>query len=105
VLNTVVDGETLLERVTQTNTLGERTERAEQCLATLKLSLPTLIDKEDNKVNAAYAGWPDRFYVVGVDGKIAYKGKPGPRGFKPAEVEGWLNEHVMGEREPQSPKR
>ena len=49
-----------------------------------------VIDKDDNKVNAAYAGWPDRMYVVAADGKIAYKGGPGPGGFKPAEVEAWL---------------
>jgi hypothetical protein len=107
VLNTIVDGKTILENVTQTNSLAERSERAEQCLATLKLPLPTLIDKEDNKVNAAYAGWPDRFYVVGADGKIAYKGAPGPAGFKPGEVEGWLREHAkgVGADTKQSPKR
>jgi type I thyroxine 5'-deiodinase len=32
-------------------------------------------------------GWPDRMYVIDRDGKIAYKSKPGPFGFKPAEVE------------------
>jgi iodothyronine deiodinase-like protein len=94
VLQTVIDGEKVLEKVTQTNSLEERTERAEQCLATLKLNLPTIIDKEDNKVNSAYAGWPDRFYVVGVDCKIAYKGEQGPKGFKPAEVEKWLKENT-----------
>ena len=52
------------------------------------------MDKEDNKVNTAYAGWPDRMYVVGVDGKIAYQGGPGPGGFRPAEVERWLKENV-----------
>jgi len=33
-----------------------------------------------------YAGWPDRLYVIDGDGKIAYKGAPGPRGFKPDEI-------------------
>jgi hypothetical protein len=109
VLKTVVDGKTVLENVTQTNSLDERIDRAEQCLATLKLSLPTLIDKDDNKVNAAYAGWPDRFYVVGLDGKIAFKGGPGPGGFKPGEVEEWLKgnaKRVAAESDAtQSPKR
>ena len=46
----------------------------------------------DDKVNKAYAAWPDRLYVVGTDGKIAMMGEPGPRGFKPSvdAAQGWL---------------
>lgn len=79
-----------LLKIPQTNTLADRTENALMCLETLKLTCPTVIDREDNAVNAAYAGWPDRFVIVGVDGKIAYRGGPGPGGFKPNEVEDWL---------------
>jgi hypothetical protein len=50
------------------------------------ITLPVLLDKLDNKVSADYAAWPDRLYVVGRDGKIAYKGGLGPTGFKPEEV-------------------
>jgi len=53
----------------------------------LDLSIPTLIDGLDNKVGNAYSGWPDRLYLVGRDGKIAYRGGPGPGGFRPAEIE------------------
>jgi type I thyroxine 5'-deiodinase len=67
---------------------------AEQCAATLKLSLPTLVDRDDNAVNRAYAAWPDRLYVVGTDGRIAYQGAPGPKGFKIHEVEEWLKRHT-----------
>jgi type I thyroxine 5'-deiodinase len=56
--------------------------------------MPVLVDREDNKVNAAYSGWPDRLFVVGVDGKIAYKGGPGPGGFRPREVEEWLKKNT-----------
>ena len=42
----------------------------------------------------AYAGWPDRLYVVGADGRIVYRGGPGPGGFRPQEVEEWLRTHV-----------
>ena len=59
-----------------------------------KLTMPTLIDRADNQVNQAYGAWPDRLYVVGVDGKIAYQGGPGPGGFKVAEVEKWLSDNV-----------
>lgn len=64
------------------------------CLETLKLSVPSVLDGEDNRVNAAYAGWPDRLYIVDIQGKIAYKGGPGPAGFKPAEVEAWLRKNL-----------
>lgn len=56
--------------------------------------MPTLIDKEDNKVNQAYAAWPDRLYVVGKDGRIAYQGAQGPKGFKVPEVEDWLKKNT-----------
>lgn len=69
-------------------------ENARLTLATLNLTLPTVVDKEDNRVNTAYAGWPDRFYIIGVDGNIAYKGGPGPGGFKTGEVEQWLRENA-----------
>jgi len=40
----------------------------------------------DNKVEKDYSSWPDRLYVVGQDGKVAYKGGPGPGGFDSAEL-------------------
>lgn len=49
--------------------------------------MPALIDKIDDKVGQAYGGWPDRLYLVGKDGKIAYAGRRGPAGFAPEEWE------------------
>ena len=89
-LYTLKDGKEVLEKIGQTSDLATRTQRAEQCMATLRLSMPSVVDREDNKVNIAYGAWPDRMYIVGKDGKIAYKGAQGPRGFKPEEVEKWL---------------
>jgi hypothetical protein len=91
----VVEGDReVLKKIGQTETAKERSATAEICLTALKLSVPTVIDKDDNQVNTAYAGWPDRMYVVGTDGRIAYQGGPGPRGFLPAEVEAWLKANV-----------
>lgn len=100
VLLTLKDGKEALLKIEQTKTLKERTETAKLCTATLKLSMPTLIDREDNKVNQAYAAWPDRLYVVGVDGKIAYKGGPGPAGFRVGDVENWLKANTKPPRGP-----
>lgn len=88
------DGGEKLLKIAQPKSLEERADNAKICLAALKLSVPTVIDNDDNKVNASYAGWPDRLYVVGADGKIAYKGAMGPAGFKPAEVEEWLKKNA-----------
>jgi len=71
----------------QPKTVERRREVASDCRAGMKLSIPMLIDGMDNAVNKAYSGWPDRLYVVAKDGTIAYKGRPGPGGFRPREME------------------
>jgi type I thyroxine 5'-deiodinase len=52
--------------------------------------IPLLVDPIDDRANALYAGWPERLYVVDETGTIVYKGKPGPFGYHPEEVEAWL---------------
>jgi len=71
----------------QPTDLAGRCEMASACAKNLKLSIPMLIDDMANTANKAYAGWPDRLYVVGKDGKLAYVGGPGPRGFRPTDME------------------
>jgi hypothetical protein len=68
----------------------EREQVAATCTKELDLSIPCLVDGMDNAVELAYAGWPARLYVIDVEGKIAFKGKPGPGGFKPYEAEAAL---------------
>jgi Iodothyronine deiodinase len=63
---------------------------AKTCSAKLDIKFPILLDDMDNKTNTDYSGWPDRLYIVGKDGKIAYKGGPGPRGFNVKEMSGEL---------------
>jgi Iodothyronine deiodinase len=57
------------------------------CVIKLDIHFPTLVDKMDNKVELAYAGWPDRLYLIDKDGRIAYKSRPGPAGFIPSELD------------------
>lgn len=87
-------GERKLLKIAQSASLDERKDNAQKCIATLKLSIPTLLDKEDNRVNNAYAAWPDRLYVIGKDGAVAYKGGPGPGGFRVEEVVDWLKKNA-----------
>lgn len=72
----------------------ERQSVAQKGCTQLKLSMPTVIDDMDNSVDEKYAAWPERMFIVGPDGKVAYAGKQGPFGFKPPEVLAWLKDNV-----------
>jgi hypothetical protein len=72
--------------VHEPTTDDERLSVAASCAANLELTMPTVIDGIDNRVASTYGGWPDRLYLVGVDGRIAYQGGEGPFGFKPEEL-------------------
>ena len=76
----------------QPKTDAERNRVAEDCAAKLKLSIPFVVDEVNNRVGEAYTGWPDRLYIVGTDGRIAYKGGPGPGGFSVREMSAKLAE-------------
>lgn len=65
----------------------ERTEVAASCALRLQTSIPVLIDEVDNEVALQYGGWPDRLYLIGKDGRIAFQGAAGPFGFKPELLE------------------
>ena len=60
----------------------ERTRVAGTCTKELKIELPVIVDHLDDRVERAYTAWPDRLYVIGRDGRVAYKSRPGPFGFK-----------------------
>jgi len=42
----------------------------------------------------AYAGWPERLFIIAPDGTLAYEGGQGPMDFDPDEVEDWLRLYV-----------
>lgn len=79
------DGYPLVE---EPSSFEERTSVAQVCVAELDMSpLKTVIDDMDDSTSSAYASFPDRLYLIGKDGKIAYAGDRGPRGFLPDELE------------------
>jgi hypothetical protein len=82
--------------VSTATTQAEKDGHADVCIRTLDIRFPTLVDKMDNKVELAYAGWPDRLYLVGKDGRILYKSGPGPKGFLPAELESAIKRALTG---------
>ena len=71
-----------------------RREVAASCATALRLRMPMVVDAVDNAVTSAYGGWPDRLYLVGQDGRIAYRGGEGPFGFKPKELGDAIEHHL-----------
>jgi iodothyronine deiodinase-like protein len=72
---------------TQPQSFDERVSIAQSCSLRLDLSIPTLIDDMENSTDQKYYALPDRLYLVGRNGRIAYRGAPGPWGFVAAELE------------------
>lgn len=68
--------------VEQPITTQERRTVAQEFLTSMKLKVPALLDDIDDAASQAYASLPDRLYLIGKDGKIAFAGDKGPRGFK-----------------------
>lgn len=69
-------------------TLEERAEVATKCSTMLDMSpMHVVIDDMQDTTEQAYQGWPDRLYLVDVDGAIAFAGGRGPFDFKPNPLE------------------
>jgi hypothetical protein len=87
----------------QPRSAEERAKVASACRSGLKIGMPILLDTMDNQADKAYSGWPLRLYVMGRDGKVAYKGRPGPRGFVPSELAEFLRK-LLGPPEKEKEK-
>ena len=66
---------------------GERHDVAAACALRLKIRIPVVVDPIDDRIASAYGALPDRLYLVGRGGRIAFQGEPGPWGFDPAALE------------------
>lgn len=64
----------------------ERAYVAGACVRKLGIKFPAVLDEFANTTEQAYTGWPDRIYLIDRGGRVAYKSKPGPFGFKPDEL-------------------
>lgn len=64
----------------------ERAEVAGSCVRKLGIKFPAVLDEFTNGTETAYTGWPDRLFLIDIGGRLVYKSKPGPFGFKPDEL-------------------
>ncbi len=76
-------------------TLLAREAVAGSCVRNLHIAIPALLDGMDNGVEAAYNGWPDRLYFIDAQGRIAFRGKPGPFGFHPRDMRPLLDRSTV----------
>jgi hypothetical protein len=59
----------------------EREEVAQSCSVGLHIGMPILIEEMDNAIDEAYGAAPERLYLIGADGRVAYHGGAGPHFF------------------------
>ncbi len=78
----------------QPKSFDEREHVAEACSLELKLDIPTLVDDMEDSTDLAYSALPDRLYLIGTDGRIAYRSERGPMGFRPEELEAAIKEYL-----------
>ena len=81
----------------QHQSMEERVEVGSACMLKLALEIPALVDEMDDPVANAYGAVPERLYLVGRDGRIAYKGGMGPIFFRPEEWEARIQEYLEGD--------
>jgi hypothetical protein len=70
----------------QHQTFDEREAVANACSLDLRIPLPILVEEMDNGVDEAYGAAPERLYVIGADGRVAYQGGAGPHFF---DLDAW----------------
>jgi Iodothyronine deiodinase len=71
-----------------------RAALADVCVTRLGIKIPAVVDRFDDATEKAYSAWPDRLYLIDRAGRVAYKSKPGPFGFKPADLEAALRKQL-----------
>lgn len=71
----------------QHQSLDEREEAAQSCTIGLDISIPILVEEMDNAIDEAYGAAPERLYLIGKDGRVAYHGGAGPHFFDLDELD------------------
>jgi iodothyronine deiodinase-like protein len=74
----------------------EREQLAGTCVRKLGIKFPAVVDGFNNATEKAYTGWPDRIYLIDSAGRIVFKSKPGPFGFKPELLSAALSRLLGG---------
>jgi len=73
--------------VNQHKTVQERIEAAKQLQKNYSVTMPVVVDDIDNPFHEAYAAWPERYYIVDAESKLASIAVPGTLGYTSEHVE------------------
>lgn len=84
----------------QHQSYAERASVAATCSLDLHLPMPVLVEEMDNAIDEAYGAAPERLYLIGVDGRVAYHGGAGPHFFDLDEWERAIAASVRAKVEP-----
>jgi hypothetical protein len=77
----------------------ERALVAGACVRKLGIKFPAVLDGFGNATEKAYTAWPDRMYLIDSHGRVVYKSRPGPFGFRPEELRAAIV-RLLGRQEP-----
>ncbi|ETX07445.1 MAG: hypothetical protein ETSY2_11155 [Candidatus Entotheonella gemina] len=70
----------------QHQSYDERASVAATCQLDLNISVPILVEEMNNAMDEAYGAAPERLYLIGRDGRVAYHGGAGPHFF---DLDAW----------------
>ena len=74
---------------------AQRSDVAATCAIQLQIRMPVVVDKLDDEIARAYGALPDRLYLIGRGGRVAFQGDPGPFGFKPEALEAAIEKELL----------
>ena len=76
------------------STMETKEGHAAMCRRELHLKFPALVDGIDGSVEAAYAAWPSRAFVIGADGRVRYSTRLSRLDFDAQAMEAALREAI-----------
>ena len=82
----------------QPTTLADRVKIANDFVKRFHYEIPLVVDPIENPANAAYAGWPERFYIVDENGHDRLQGQARPLRLPPRGSRGVARQAVPGRR-------
>jgi len=76
----------------QPQSLADRVAIVKDFVTRFSYPIPIVIDSMADTADRIYGGWPERLYIIDIDGTIVYKGGIGPFDFHPEQVREWLSQ-------------
>lgn len=82
--------------VAPASTMEAKEDHAVLCTRELHLKFPALVDGMNGSVEAAYAAWPSRAFVIGADGRVRYSTRLTQLDFSAQAMEAALRAAIAG---------